>query len=51
MAATQILIEEAGGSFRYVKDTDIPGQGHFYSAVFGKPALVECMAGIIEDAL
>ena len=51
LAATQILIEEAGGSFRYVKDTDIPGQGHFYSAVFGKPALVERMAGIIQDAL
>lgn len=51
LAATQILIEEAGGSFRWVKKTHIPGQGHFYSAVFGKPAVVERMAKIIEDAL
>jgi fructose-1,6-bisphosphatase/inositol monophosphatase family enzyme len=51
LAATQILIEEAGGSFRYLKTTDVAERGHFYSAVFGKPALVARMAGIIEGAL
>ena len=51
LAATQILIEEAGGSFRYVNNSDVAGEKHFYSAVFGKPALVERMSEIIEDAL
>ena len=51
VAATQILIEEAGGSFQWVKDTEVPGQGRFYSAVFGKPALVDRLAGIIEHTL
>jgi len=51
LAATQILIEEAGGRYQWVKDTEVPGQGHFYSAVFGKPAVVDRLAGIIEDAL
>ena len=51
LAATQILIEEAGGRYQWVKDTEVPGQGHFYSAVFGKPAVVDRLAGVIEDAL
>lgn len=51
LAATQILIEEAGGSFRYVNNGDVPSEQHFYSAVFGKPALVERMSNIIEGAL
>ncbi len=51
VAATQILIEEAGGRYRCVKDSELPGRGRFYSAVFGKPAVVDRLAGIIEDAL
>ncbi len=51
VAATQILIEEAGGRYRRVKDTELPGEGRFYSAVFGKPAVVDRLAGIIEEAL
>ena len=51
VAATQILIEEAGGRYRRVNDTELPGQGRFYSAVFGKPAVVDRLAGKIEDAL
>ncbi len=51
LAATQILIEEAGGSYQWVKDIEVPGQGRFYSAVFGKPALVDRLAGIIEHTL
>ena len=50
LAATQILIEEAGGRYRWVKDTGSPEEGHFCSAVFGKPAVVDRLAGIIEDA-
>ncbi len=51
VAATQILIEEAGGRYLHVKDTELPGQGTFYSAVFGKPAVVDRLAGIIEHTL
>ena len=51
LAATQILIEEAGGSFRYVNNSDIEGEQHLYSAVFGKPALVKRMLEIIEGAI
>ena len=51
LAATQILIEEAGGRYQSVRDTEVPGQGRFYSAVFGKPAVVDRLAGVIEDAL
>ena len=51
LAATQILIEEAGGSFRYVNNSDIQDEQHLYSAVFGKPALVKRMLEIIEGAL
>ncbi len=51
VAATQILIEEAGGRYRCVKTSHIPGKGHYYSAVFGKPAVVERMSKIIENAL
>lgn len=51
LAATQILIEEAGGRYQWLKDTQAPGQGRLYSAVFGKPAVVDRLAGIIEDAL
>ncbi len=51
LAATQILIEEAGGRYQSVRDTEVPGQGRFHSAVFGKPAVVDRLAGVIEDAL
>lgn len=51
LAATQILIEEAGGSFRYVNRSNVASEKHLYSAVFGKPALVERMSEIIADAL
>ncbi len=51
LAATQILIEEAGGRCHWLKDTEVPGQGHLYTAVFGKPAVVDRLAGVIEDAL
>ncbi len=51
LCATQILVEEAGGQYRCVRETEIPGKGRFFSAVFGKPSVVERLAGIIEDAL
>ena len=51
LAATQILIEEAGGRFKWVKEAGIPGETRYYSAVFGKPAVVDRLAAIIEDVL
>lgn len=50
VAATQILIEEAGGRFRWVKEIEIPGEGRYFSAVFGKPAVVDGLATIVEEA-
>lgn len=51
LAATQIVIEEAGGRYRYLKEIELPGKKRLYSAVFGKPAIVDRLAEIIEDAL
>jgi fructose-1,6-bisphosphatase/inositol monophosphatase family enzyme len=51
LAATQILVEEAGGRYQSVRDIDIPGRGRFYSAVYGKPTLVNRLVAIIKDAL
>ena len=51
LAATQILVEEAGGRYQCVRETEIPGKGRFYSAVFGKPAVVGRLVAIIERAL
>ena len=51
LAATQILIEEAGGRYRCVRKTEVPGKGCFYSAVFGKPELVDRLVEIIETSM
>jgi len=44
LAASQILIEEAGGKYRCVREWDIPDVGKVYGAVFGKPTLVDRIA-------
>lgn len=50
LAATQIIIEEAGGRYVEVEQIQIPGRGRFHSAVYGRPAvvnrLVEIIAGV-----
>lgn len=51
LAATQILIEEAGGLYRWVQESEIIDGRRYYSAVFGKPAVVERIVRIIEDAM
>lgn len=51
LAATQIVIEEAGGRYRCLKELELPGKKRVYSAVFGKPEIVERLAGIIGKAL
>ena len=40
-AASQILIEEAGGKFTVVRTWNVPSLGWVYGSVFGKPVLVD----------
>jgi fructose-1,6-bisphosphatase/inositol monophosphatase family enzyme len=40
LAASQVLIEEAGGAYKVVRDTETPN-GRLLSAVFGKASVVE----------
>jgi fructose-1,6-bisphosphatase/inositol monophosphatase family enzyme len=47
LAAARILVEEAGGCYTTVRDLDIAGTGRIYSAVFGKPAIVERLVKLI----
>ncbi len=48
VAATQLLVEEAGGLYRSLEEHDEPGIGRVYSAVFGKPALVERLVELVS---
>jgi len=41
LAATQIIIEEAGGRYACIRERAHPGTGMLYCAVFGRPALVD----------
>lgn len=51
VAATQLLVEEAGGLYRDVEEHDEPEMGRVYTAVFGKPAPVASLARILSAAL
>lgn len=44
LAASRILIEEAGGKFLSVRAWDVPSVGHVYGSIMGKPALVVQLA-------
>jgi fructose-1,6-bisphosphatase/inositol monophosphatase family enzyme len=48
VAASQILIEEAGGKYTLVQDFDVPRVGRIYSTVFGKPALVDRLVALMK---
>lgn len=48
LAATRLLVEEAGGQFALVRDLALPGVGRILSAVFGRPALVERLAALLR---
>lgn len=47
MAATRILVEEAGGRYLCVRERDQEGAGKLYCAVFGRPALVARIAKML----
>lgn len=44
LAASRILIEEAGGKFLSVRAWDVPAVGRVYGSIMGKPALVDRLA-------
>jgi len=46
-----LLVERAGGRHQRADDPESPAQGRFYSAMYGKPAVVDRLVGIIKDAL
>lgn len=49
LAASRILIEEAGGKFLGVRAWDVPGVGRIYGSVMGKPALVDRLAACFNQ--
>ncbi len=44
LAATRLLVEEAGGRYLALRTREQQGVGTVYSAAFGRPALVEAVA-------
>lgn len=50
LAAARIAVEEAGGVYRTVREFELPGGTRIYSAVFGKPALVERLMAVLDTA-
>jgi fructose-1,6-bisphosphatase/inositol monophosphatase family enzyme len=47
LAASEILITEAGGRYQLLQDREVAQTGRVLSAVFGKPALVERLARVL----
>lgn len=48
VAASQVLIEEAGGSYRVVRDFEAP-DGHLLTVVFGRPSIVAAVAAVFDE--
>lgn len=48
LAATRVIVEEAGGRYVTLREHDRPGVGTVYSAVFGRAAVVEEVAALVE---
>ena len=51
LAATRILVEEAGGRYECLQERNSPDGERIYSAVFGKPTLVDNLATLIKGHL
>lgn len=47
VGATRILVEEAGGCYRVVREREQAGVGTVYCAVFGRPRLVASIAQVL----
>jgi fructose-1,6-bisphosphatase/inositol monophosphatase family enzyme len=48
LAASQILIEEAGGKYVMIQDVDVPRVGRVLGGVFGKPTLVDRLVRLLR---
>src|SRR3989449_9780087 len=49
LAPSQVLVEEAGGSYAVVRDFPGSDGGRLLSAVFGKPAIVDRLLALFRD--
>jgi fructose-1,6-bisphosphatase/inositol monophosphatase family enzyme len=47
LAATRIIVEEAGGRYVCVREREQPAAGKLYCAVFGRPTLVDRIAALL----
>ena len=50
LAPSQVLVEEAGGSYAVVRDFPGSDGGRLLSAVFGKPAVVDRLVALFREA-
>src|SRR5208282_376903 len=48
IAATQLLIEEAGGKYVCAQTLEKPGVGTLYGIIFGKPKVVDWLVGVFK---
>ena len=48
VAASRVLIEEAGGRYSIVRDSAAPG-GHLLTVVFGRPSIVAAVSPVFEE--
>jgi histidinol-phosphatase len=51
VGATRILVEEAGGRYLCLRERAHPQHGTLYTAVFGRPRVVEAVAAVVREAL
>lgn len=47
LAATQVIIEEAGGRYVRLRERGHPGTGMLYCAVFGRPAVADRISALL----
>jgi fructose-1,6-bisphosphatase/inositol monophosphatase family enzyme len=47
LAATRVIVEEAGGKYICVREREHPATGMLYCAVFGRPALVDRIVALL----
>jgi len=48
LAASQLLVEEAGGKYVMIQDVDVPRVGRVLGGVFGKPTLVDRLVRLLR---
>lgn len=51
LAATRVIVEEAGGRYVTLRERERPGVGRVYSAVFGRSDMVESLTNLVRHHL